>query len=357
VHGRTVELKAFDDGYVPARALAGARRLVREDKVFAMLNAIGTPTHQAAVGFLNGAKVPDLFVGSGCPCWNDGKAHPWTFGFQPDYVVEGKILGSYLRHRYPGKRFGYFFQNDDFGRSGVRGLDHVIPKSKVVARESYRPGHVNIAKQARRLQAAHADVVVAFTVPAFTALLRLNLVRLNFAPVLAVSNVGSDPTTVAGLLASIARTAHTRVNGRALVRGIVTDGFLPAAGDRANSWIRLFRQVHDRYIPSVAFDGNVVYGMAVAYTFVEALRAAGDDPTRQDVVDAIAHGLAQGPGLVPFGYDGADHRGLTGAQIGIVDGRRVVYRGRPQVTDDGTGAVTPYGKPAPTAPPNGIPTG
>ena len=68
-------------------------------------------------------KVPDVFVASGCECWNDPTKLPDTFGWQLDYVREGKILGNYIKQHFKGKKIGYFFQNDEFGQDGVKGLE------------------------------------------------------------------------------------------------------------------------------------------------------------------------------------------------------------------------------------------
>src|SRR5205814_3070288 len=144
------------------------------------------PTHEKVVDYLNQQKVPDLFVASGCRCWDNVSQHPYTFGWQTDYVVEGKILGQYVKQHFAGKKIAYFYQNDDFGKDGVTGLDMEIPKSQVVARQSYEPTNINIASQVGKLQASKADVVVSFSIPAFTALLRLNSLKLNFNPQLVV---------------------------------------------------------------------------------------------------------------------------------------------------------------------------
>ena len=62
---------------------------------------------------------------------------------------EGKILGNYIKQNFKGKKVGYFFQNDEFGQDGVKGLDMEIPKSQVVARESYDPTNTNIGAAGR----------------------------------------------------------------------------------------------------------------------------------------------------------------------------------------------------------------
>ena len=97
--------------------------------------------------------------------------------------------------------------------------------------------------------------------------------------------------------------------------------------------------------------------MAAAYTFVQALQAAGKNPTRQGIVKAIEASHFSGPGLTPFRFSSSSHAGYTGAQIGVIKGTTVKTLGQPETTDDGTGAITPYtGAPA-TAPASGIPAG
>jgi ABC-type branched-subunit amino acid transport system substrate-binding protein len=355
INNRKIIYKFLDDGYDPSKTVTLTKKLVLQDKVFAIFNALGTPTHQQVVDFLNQSKVPDLFVASGCLCWDDVSSHPYTFGWQTDYTVEGKILGDYIKKHFAGKKIAYFYQDDDFGQDGVKGLDMEIPKSMVVAREAYQVTNPNVAAQVAKMQAAKADVVVSFSIPAFTALLQLTSLKLNFKPQLAVSNVGSDPLTLAGLLEAFAKKAGATVKGSDLIQGIITDGYLSSLGDPSNSWIQLFKQIHDQYIPKLPFDGNVLYGMAVAYTFAEALKAAGSNPTRDGIVKAVEAGLPQGPGTVPFRYSDSSHAGFTGAQIGVIKGTAIELQGTPMTTDDGSGPVQSSSAKQPEAPSNGIP--
>jgi branched-chain amino acid transport system substrate-binding protein len=194
---------------------------------------------------------------------------------------------------------------------------------------------------------------VSFSVPAFTALLQLTSLQLQYQPQLVVSNVGSDPKTLAGLLTTF---SHHKAPGAQLVQGIITDGYLASPADPSNSWIQLFGKIHDQYIPKLPFDGNVEYGMAAAYTFVQALKAAGQNPTRDSIVKAIESGHFSGPGLVPFAFSGSSHAGFTGAQIGVIKGTAIKLLGTPMTTDDGTGAITPYTTAQPQAPASGIPS-
>ena len=158
-----------------------------------------------------------------------------------------------------------------------------------------------------------------------------------------VSNVGADPITLGGLLVAFAKQGGATVNGNQLTQGIITDGYLPTLGDSTNSWIALFKKVHDTYDAKAPFDGNVLYGEAVGYAFVQAMVKAGKNPTRADLVNAINGGLPQGPGLAPYAYSASDHSGITGAFIGVIQNGAIVQQGPVLVTDaTATGAVSPY---------------
>src|SRR6201999_4360329 len=343
VYGRKIVYKYLDDGYNPTTTSAVVRQLVLQDNVYAIFNGLGTPTPLAVLSFLNSQKVPDVFVASGCDCWDAPTTSPETFGWQLDYIREGKILGQYVAKHFAGKKVAYFYQDDEFGQDGVKGLDMEIPKSSVVARQSYVATNVNVAPQAAALRASGAQVVVSFSIPAFTALLKLNTLKLGFSPTMVVSNVGSDPITLSGLLESFAKQNGATVNGNQLTAGMISDGYAPSVGDTGNSWITLFKKVHDQYDAKAPFDGNVLYGMGAAYTFVQAMLKAGPTPTRAALVSAINGGLPQGPLVAPYAYSATDHDGVTGAYIGMINNGVLTQNGPVLVTDtSATGAITSY---------------
>jgi len=357
VYGRKIVYKYLDDAYNPTTTSTVVRQLVLQDNVYAVFNGLGTPTHLAVVSFLNAQKIPDVFIASGCNCWNQPTTYPETFGWQLDYIREGKILGQYVAKHFAGKKIGYFYQDDEFGMDGVKGLDMVIPKSSVVSRQTYVPTNVNIAPAVTALHAAGAQVVVAFSIPAFTALLKLNSLKLGYNPTLVVSNVGSDPITLSGLLEAFAKQGGATVNGNQLTAGIISDGYGPAVGDTSSSWIKLFKMVHDQYDAKAPFDGNVLYGESVAYTFVQAMLKAGRNPTRADLVTAINAGLPQGAAVAPYAYSSSDHAGATGAYIAMINNGVLTQQGPVYVTDPtASGAVTTYTGATQQAPASGIPS-
>ena len=356
VNGRKIKYTYLDDGYDPAKTTSVVHQLVLQDNVFAIFDGLGTPTHLAVVKYLNSSKVPDLFIASGCDCWNNPTAFPYSFGWQLDYIREGKILGAYIKQHFPGKKIGYFYQNDEFGLDGVKGLDMEIPHSQVVSRQGYTFTNVNVGPAVAALKASGAQVVVSFAIPAFNALFKLTSLKLGFSPTLVASNVGTDPLTLGGLLEAYAKQAGATVSGNALTQGIITDYYLPAVGNTGNSWIALFKKVHDTYDPKAPFDGNVLYGEAVAYAFVQAMMKAGKNPTRAALVSAINAGLPQGPAVAPYAYSATNHDGVTGGYIGMIKNGALVQQGPVYVTDaTPTGAVTAYTGSEQTAPASGMP--
>jgi ABC-type branched-subunit amino acid transport system substrate-binding protein len=347
VNGRKITLKIEDDGYNPTTTATVVRQLVLQDKVFAIFEGLGTPTHTAVLDFLAQNHVPDLFVASGSRSWNQPSKYPGTFGWQPDYTVEGKILGQYVKQNFAGKKVCAFAQADDFGTDGVAGVEKTIG-SPLANKQTYVPTNTNVVPQIGALAQGGCQVVVSFTVPGFTALALGTAAKIpNFHPQWVVSNVGADYLTLEALL----KTATPL-----LLQGVVSDIYLPSTFDETNSWIKLFTSVNKTYNGNIPLDGNVEYGMATAFTMVQALKNAGPNLTRQGIIDTIQKNqFSGGPGLTPFAYSATDHSGYTGVQIATVNKGKVSAVGPVYVTDDGDGPITEYSTPPATAPANGMP--
>jgi ABC-type branched-subunit amino acid transport system substrate-binding protein len=356
VFGRTIHLIIKDDAYNPANTVNVVHQLVLQNNVFGIFEGLGTPTHTKVVGFLNAEKVPDMFVASGCPCWDNGSSQPYTFGWQPNYTIEGKILGQYIKQHFAGKKVGVLYQDDDFGQGGLAGIQDEVPAADIVAKQPYQSGVTTLAPQITAIKAAKAQVLVDFTVPIYTAIGQLTSFTLGYKPQLVVSNVGIDPITVGGLLKTISKG---KASGTALIEGAITDGYIPSSSDAANPWIQLFMKIHAQYDAKAPFDGNVEYGMANAYTLVQALQAAGKNLTRQDLVNAVNTDGAKwtGPGLVPFRYSTTEHGGYSGVEMGQIRGGKIVLFGGPLTTEPTAGSpITPFTGTQPAPPASGVPT-
>jgi len=356
VFGRKIHLIIKDDAYNPTNTVNVVHQLTLQSRVFGIYEGLGTPTHTKVVSFLNASKIPDLFVASGCPCWDNGTSQPYTFGWQPNYTIEGKILGQYIKQHFAGQKVGVLYQDDDFGQGGLKGIEDEVPAADIVSKQAYQVGTTTLAPEITAIKSAGAKVLVDFTVPIYTAIGQLTSFTLGYKPQLVTSSVGIDPTTVAGLLKTVSKG---KASGTGLIEGAITDGYLPSNTDTSNPWIQLFMKVHAQYDPSAPFDGNVEYGMASAYTLVQALQAAGKNLTRQDLVNAVnkSGGSWKGPGLVPFRYTTSQHGGYGGAEMGQVRSGKIVLFGGPLTTDPTAGtSITPYSGGQPAPPATGIPS-
>ncbi|SCL13798.1 ABC-type branched-chain amino acid transport system, substrate-binding protein [Micromonospora nigra] len=346
VHGRKITYKVMDDGYNPANTQQVVRQLVLQDRVFAILNGLGTPTHTGVLDFLHSNRVPDLFVASGSRSWDQPDKYPGTFGFNPDYTVEGKILANHVKTTLPGRKVCFLGQDDDFGRDSLVGVEQVLGADAIVARQTYVTSNTNVAPQIGAFKAAGCEVVILATVPGFTALAVGTAARLQFQPQWLVSNVGADHPTLARQLGDAA----------GLLEGMVGVNYLPAQTDSTDPWIQLFTKINREHNGDTAFDGNTVYGMAVGYLFVQVLLAAGKDLTREGLLEAVARGGYQGPGLAPLRFSDSDHSGYGGGRLTRVSGGVQAYFGPAYETDEGDGPVNEYQTPPVAPPANGIPT-
>jgi branched-chain amino acid transport system substrate-binding protein len=356
VYGRKIHLIIKDDAYNPTTTVTVVHQLVLQSKVFGIYEGLGTPTHTKVVGFLNASKIPDMFVASGCPCWDDGTSQPYTFGWQPNYTIEGKILGQYIKQHFAGQKVGVLYQDDDFGQGGLAGIQDEVPASDIVSKQPYQSGTTTLAPQITAIKSSGAKVLVDFTVPIYTAIGQLTSFTLGYKPQLVISGVGIDPHTVGDLLSTISKG---KASGDALIDGAITDGYLPSPSDTANPWIQLFMKIKAQYDPSAPWDGNVEYGMANAYTLVQALLAAGKDLTRQGLINAVDNsgGSWTGPGLTSFRYTKTEHGGYSGAQMAKVVGTGIDPFGPVLTTDPTAGSpITTSTTTAATPPASGIPS-
>jgi len=343
VHGRKITYKIMDDTYNPATTQQVVRELVLQDKVFAILNGLGTPTHTGVLDFLKTNRVPDLFVASGSRSWDQPDKYPGTFGFNVDYTVEGKILATHVKQTQAGKKVCFLGQDDDFGRDALAGIEKIL--GPVAAKQSYVTSNPNVGPQMGALKQAGCQVVMLATVPGFTALSLGTASKIGFKPQFVVSQVGADLTTLKKQLGP----------GAPLTEGLISDNYLPLSTEEANPWIQLFKKVNTQHNNNAEFDNNVVYGMSVAYLFVQTLQAAGKDLTRDGLIAAVEKGGFQGPGFAPLRFSDKDHSGYGGMRMSRVQGGKQEYFGTVYETDEADGAVQAYTT-APAVPPqNGIP--
>lgn len=338
VNGRQIRYVVMDDAYNPGETPTVATELVENQRVFAMLNGLGTAPHASILEYLHLEGVPDLFVASGSPMFNQPDVYPGTFGYNVDYVVESKVLATYASQTWPGARACLLGQADDLGEGFRSGLVTVLGEGALAAEQTYSVESQDLTTQVATLRATGCEVVYLAAINAFSAIAVGTAAQMGYRPHWVAASTGGDYGTVSSYLGEA---------GPVLLEGYVSANFLPPHDSSGDPWTELFRQVHAEYMPEMPFDGMVVYGMSVAYLFAEALAAAGEEPTRESLLEAVRSGELRGNGRVPLSL-GDQNVAYSGTQVNVVQGGEQHYVGTPYLTDNGTGPVVPFtGDPVP----------
>jgi branched-chain amino acid transport system substrate-binding protein len=194
VCGRNIVLKLADDAADPARALEVTRKLVEQDKIFAMVGSPST-VHAPVWEYLNEQGVPDLLIMAGDHKFaSDPVGHPWTTQMAPDYMVEGAFFGGYISENYPGQKVAVFYENTDFGHDGLAGVRAGLDtaKNELVSEQAYDVTAVDIRNQLVNMKDAGAEVVVMYSSIGFTAQLLRAAQRLDWHPVFIANYINGD---------------------------------------------------------------------------------------------------------------------------------------------------------------------
>jgi branched-chain amino acid transport system substrate-binding protein len=282
INGRKIKFISYDDGYSPPKAVEQVRKLVESDEVLVVFNPLGTPSNTAIQKYLNGKKVPQLFVATGATKWNDPKNFPWTMGWQPSYQSEAHIYAKYLIKEKPDGKIAILYQNDDFGKDYLKGLkDGLGPKdSMIIAEESYETSEPSIDNHIVKLKASGADVFISITTPKFAAQAIKKLAEIDWHPVHIVSNVSAS---VGGVI----KPAGFENAQGILSAAYAKDGADPQ-WDNDPGMKRFFEFLAKYYPDGNRLDGSTVYGYGVAQTLVKVLQMCGDDLTRANVMKQAA---------------------------------------------------------------------
>ena len=301
VYGRQIVFKYYDDGYNPVNSVQQQRRLVEQDKVFAVVGTLGTEVNQAVQPYLNSNKVPHVLVSTGASDFGkDYRKYPWTIGWQPDYVAEGRLYGSDINKNHPNAKIAILYQDDSYGKDYVAGFKSALGtakvKSQVVREEAVRarqrPAAV-AADPAAELRRRHAD-------------------DLRHAD-------ADDPGVRGSPRAQLEAGQHLRELGlgdrhvhgsrgrarsnAATVNGSISAQYLkdPASPAWANdATVKQYLTLMAKYNPSGRVtDGLNFYGFAKADTFVRAMYKAGKNPTRAGLMRALLSFNETSPFLLP----------------------------------------------------------
>ena len=296
VNGRKIEYRYYDDGYNPAQTVQLTRKLVEDDKVFAVFNSVGTNNNLAIRDYLNAGKVPQLFVGDGSDALASPAKYPWTMGFLQSYRGEGAVYGRSIVKTKPQAKIAVLLENTELGKDMTRGLSRAIAGKgpKVVASESYEYTASDVASQIAKLKASGADTLMLFATPKFMIQGIVAAHKLGWKPQVYIASVSIEPTIM----------EIARANAPELTKGALSIAFVKNPNDPVwakDPVVALYRSILKKHAPS-ARPTNVYnwYGMTVAWTMVETLRKAGKSLTRAGLLRAAQSlSLANNPFLLP----------------------------------------------------------
>jgi branched-chain amino acid transport system substrate-binding protein len=299
VNGRKIVDTIVDDAYNPSQTVQATRQLVERDKVFAVFNAVGTEQNLAVRGYLNDEKVPQLFAASGATALgNEPGKYPYTIGLQPSYRAEGWVLGKYLARTQGSAKVAVLFQNDDYGADLLNGLKKGIERSRVriAAAQPYEVTAGDVQAQVAKLRASGATIFAVFATPKFAVQAYAGARKLGWKPKLSLTSAVASASNVMQLA--------SEGGANKVVDGSVSIVFLKDPTDprwKSDAGLKLYRSILKRYVPGADPDDTYyVYGMAAAWTAVEAIRKVGKDLTRDGLLKVVGSmSLTGNPFLLP----------------------------------------------------------
>jgi branched-chain amino acid transport system substrate-binding protein len=298
VFHRKIKDITLNDEYNPAETVPAVKQLVEQKHVFAIVGSLGTAPGLATWGYLNKRHVPQVLLATGdaywgkcvhraCPGAGSTSPKPWTMGWQPDYPGEARLYAKYILKHKPNAKIGVLYQDDAYGKNYLNGLKSGLGshKSQIVDAQSYSvtdSGPV-VGSHVVHIAGSGADVFVIFAtpsaaiaalvtegqIPSWHPLTFNNNVSANRIFMQLAASKGANPNGVISTAYTASQTAQPNLPGMKLAKRIIHK-YAPALDDQFASG-----------------DGNLVYGLAVGWTFVDALKHAGKNPTRKSLMHAL----------------------------------------------------------------------
>jgi len=276
VCGRQIVLKVEDNANDPAKALEVTRKLLEQDKVFAIFGAVGDLPHSSVQPYLNEKGVPDLFVTGGAHAYGaEPEKFPWTVGGVPDYRTEGSFYGRYISENLPGKKVAVLYEDQYLGWDGLAGVKAGLDpeKNQIVSEQPYDAAAIDIRSQIINMKDAGAEVVILYSTPGFTAQAIKHADRLDWHPQFMASYTNSDPILFNFVSPQLAE-------------GLISFNAFKLPDQTDDPAIAQHYEIMRNYggpNPGVF----TVYAQLTAEVMVEALSRTCDSLTRRGLMDAV----------------------------------------------------------------------
>jgi len=276
VCGRKIVYKVEDNNDDSAKAMEAVRKLVEQDKVFAIVGSLGDTPHPAVWDYLNENEVPDILCSAGSHMFGaDPEGHPWTVQMIPSYRIEGTFFGQYISENLPGKKVGVLYPNNQQGLDHLQGVkDGLDPdKNEVVSEQSYDVTAVSVSSQVASMKNDGAEVVTTVASPGYSAQAIKQADRLGWHPQWMLSYINSDDMMFQFVSPEL---LEGTISLQALKLAAWTDD--PAVAEH-------YRLMSEYGGPKPT--NFTVYAQALGEVTVEALSRTCDNLTREGLMDAL----------------------------------------------------------------------
>jgi ABC-type branched-subunit amino acid transport system substrate-binding protein len=274
VHGRRLELTSRDDGYDPDRSVAQTIKLIEEDKVFALIGAVGTPTTTVTAPIAKARKVPVIgpFTGAGFLRAPD---LPNVVNIRASYRAEAEEWIKHLTEDLHLKNIAIFYQDDSFGRDGLDGVKRALEKRglELTAEGTFERNTRAVGSALRTLKRAEPEAVVMVgTYGPCAEFIKLAR-KSGFNPVfINVSFVGAN-----------ALAKELGSDGQ----GVVVSQVVPFPWDTSVQLVVDYQAAEKFLDPNSQPDFVSLEGYLSGRLVASALEKTGPNPTRADMLRII----------------------------------------------------------------------
>ena len=310
VNGRLLKLISRDDGYEPDKAALAVKALIEQDKVFALIGSVGTPTTLAALPAINAAGIPLIGPFTGAQALREPMNRN-LFHVRASYFDETERMVQHLS-TLGIKKIAVFYQNDAYGKAGLEGVTRALTKRsmKPVAAVTVERNSVDVAASlAELLKVAPEAVIQISAYKSSAALIKQARAKSFGGQFFNVSFVGSR-----------ALSEELGESGSGVTISQVVP--FPMTGSAA-----IVREYQQRMTEAgnKEFDFTSMEGYLAAKVFTEGLRKAGKGLTRDGLITALESLTDYNMGGFHVNYSAKNHEGSRFTDLTIIgkDGRFV----------------------------------
>jgi len=302
VNGRKIVLKTLDDGYEPNRAVANTKKLIDDEKVFALFGYVGTPTSMAALPVFTQARVPFVGPFTGAEGLRN-PVNPYVFNVRASYFDETEAIVRHLTAMSIDK-IAIFYQNDAYGQAGLAGVERAMKKRNMslAARGTVERNTVDVAKAVATLSKANAQAVIM-----------ISAYKSCAAFIREMKKAGQNPTFWnVSFVGSKALADELGPEGR----GVEISQVMPFPWDISVPVVREYRKLLD--VKKMEPGFGTLEGFVAAKVMVEGLKRAGKRLDRESFVRAMDSMSDYDAGGFKVSYGPRNHSGSDFVDLTII---------------------------------------